>query len=145
MESPEAHASGNPPIMVHDEVGNGTEPPSPGTSQAHQVAEPSGCARARPYAHHNFILRQHIWQDEDNLDHTGADNIAAESYMADIDITTPEIADTTSRMETQTNKLISLPAQQLDFGNSDLTPDTSAAHAINAGATQLNATHRLQV
>ncbi|DBA86179.1 TPA: hypothetical protein ACH3X1_005688 [Trebouxia sp. C0004] len=84
--------------MTHNQSQSGS-PVSHSTSQDNNGTEAEGCARTRPWTHNNPLLRQFPWPDDEDMDYTPPHHSAANSQTADVDITTPEIADIACRMD----------------------------------------------
>lgn len=114
--------------MTHNDLQLGS-PDSHGTSQNNNMAEPEGCARTRPWTHNNPLLRQFPWPDDEDLNYTPPHDAASDSQMADVDITTPEIADIASRMDMRNMAAQALHLDQQSRGSSLAT---STPHATDA-------------
>lgn len=127
--------------MTHNEPQSGS-PVSHGTSQDNNATEPEGCARARSWTHNNPLLRQFPWPDDEDMDYTPPHDAAADSQTADIDITTPEIADIASRMDMRNTAAQALRLDQQSRGSS-LT--TLAPHATDAVLPHHSTVQRQQV
>jgi len=127
--------------MSHNESPSGYHV-SHGTSQDNDATEPEGCARTRPWTHKNPLLRQFPWPDDEDMDYTPPHDAAADSQMADVDITTPEIADIASRMDMRNTAAQALHVDQQSRGSS-LT--TLAPHAMDAVSPHHSTVQRQQV
>lgn len=142
-EIPEGNLNPAPPDIAHDEAQTRSpQSRSPITLQVDQAAEPEGCARARAWTYDNALLRQLPWLHDEDPDLTPPDDAAAESYMADIDITTPEIADIASTIDMRST---AAQAHYLNQQCMDLGPQTSGCCATDAHPAQLDAAQQLQV
>ncbi|KAA6418626.1 MAG: hypothetical protein FRX49_11451 [Trebouxia sp. A1-2] len=114
--------------MSHNESPSGSQV-SHSTSQDNDATEPEECARTRPWTHNNPLLRQLPWPDDEDMDYTPPHSAAADSQTADVDITTPEVADIASRMDMRNPAAQALHKDQQGRGSS-LT--TLAPHATDA-------------
>lgn len=115
--------------MSHNESPSGSHV-SHGASQDNDASEPEGCARARPWTHNNPLLRQFPWPDGEDMDYTPPHDAAADSQMADIDITTPEIADIASKMDMRNTAAQALHLDQQSRGSSITTLAPHAKDAV---------------
>lgn len=110
--------------------------------QDNDATEPEGCARTRPWTHNNPLLRQIPWPDDENMDYTPPHDAAADSQTADVDITTPEIADIASRMDMRN---IAAQALHLDQQNRGSSQTTLAPHPTDAILPHPGTVQRQQV
>ena len=127
--------------MSHNESPSGSHV-SRSTSQDNDATEPEGCARTRPWTHNNPLLRQFPWPDDEDMAYTPPHDAAADSQTADVDITTPEIADIASRMDMRNTAAQALHLDQQSRGSS-LT--TLAAHATDVVLPHHSTVQRQQV
>lgn len=130
--------------------GAGTAPALNTTSPDDQAVKSCGCARAQPWLYGNDILRRLPWQEGDeSSDSQVTDNDdAADSHMAEIDITTPEIADTTSKLTLSTEK--SQRSANLELTETmpaacTTNPGLTSSDAVNAGPSTTHAKQSSQV
>ena len=127
--------------MSHNESPSGSQV-SHSTSQDNDATEPEECARTRPWTHNNPLLRQLPWPDDEDMDYTPPHSAAADSQTADVDITTPEVADIASRMDMRNPAAQALHKDQQGRGSS-LT--TLAPHATDAVLPHHSTVQRQQV